>query len=97
MLHAAGDVLMGPKILSQVSDVYRKLRFTVRFLLGNVHDFDPASDAIPYDALPATDRFLLASFGNLLTTLAASYETYQFYRVYQVCVYCFLHSDDAAL
>ena len=79
----AGDVLMGPKILNQVSDAYRKLRFTVRFLLGNVHDFDPATNAVPYDALPATDRFLLATFGSLLTTLASSYETYQFYRVYQ--------------
>ena len=76
---------MGPKILSQVSDAYRKLRFTVRFLLGNVHDFNPATDAVPYDALPATDRFLLATFGNLLTSLASSYETYQFYRVYQAC------------
>ena len=74
---------MGPKILSQVSDAYRKLRFTLRFLLGNVHDFDPATNAVPYDALPATDRFLLATFGSLLTTLASSYENYQFYRVYQ--------------
>lgn len=80
----AGDVLMGPNILNQVADVYRKLRFTVRFLMGNVHDFDPETNAIPYDALPATDRFLLATFSNLLTTLAASYETYQFNRVYQV-------------
>ena len=75
---------MGPNILNQVADVYRKLRFTLRFLLGNVHDFDPATNAIPYDALPATDRFMLATFGSLLTTLAASYENYQFYRVYQV-------------
>ena len=55
----------------------------MRFLLGNVHDFDPATNAVSYDALPATDRFLLATFGSLLTTLASSYETYQFYRVYQ--------------
>lgn len=77
---------MGPNILNQVADVYRKLRFTVRFLMGNVHDFDPATNAVPYDALPATDRFLLATFSNLLTTLAASYENYQFNRVYQVCL-----------
>lgn len=80
----AGDVLMGPNILNQVADVYRKLRFTLRFLLGNVNDFNPAANAVPYDALPATDRFMLATFGSLLTTLAASYENYQFYRVYQV-------------
>ena len=84
VVSCAGDVLMGPNILNQVADVYRKLRFTLRFLLGNVHDFDPAVNAVPYDALPATDRFMLATFGNLLTTLSASYENYQFYRVYQV-------------
>ena len=87
---------MGPKILNQVSDAYRKLRFTVRFLLGNVHDFDPATNAVPYDALPATDRFLLATFGSLLTTLASSYETYQFYRVYQARLLAF-HVPSAIL
>ena len=73
---------MGPNILNKGADADRKLRST--FLMGNVHDFDPETNAIPYDALPATDRFLLATFSNLLTTLAASYETYQFNRVYQV-------------
>ncbi len=81
---AAGDMVMGPQVLAQVADVYRKLRFTLRFLLGNLHDFEPASDAIAYDALPATDRYVLSSFANLLKGLAASYETYQFFRVYQV-------------
>ena len=74
---------MGPSVMGQVADVYRKLRFTLRFLLGNLHDFDPVSDAVPYDALPATDRFILSSFASLLSGLASSYETYQFFRVYQ--------------
>ena len=47
MLVRAGDVLMGPRILSQVADVYRKLRFTLRFLLGNLADFAPDRDAVP--------------------------------------------------
>ena len=84
---------MGPNILSQVSDVYRKLRFTVRFLMGNVHDFDPAANAVPYDALAATDWFMLATFGSMLTTLAASYENYQFYRVYQVRLSHYMSPD----
>ncbi|EIE27214.1 isoleucyl-tRNA synthetase [Coccomyxa subellipsoidea C-169] len=78
-----GDMVMGPSVMSQVADVYRKLRFTLRFILGNLHDFAPASDAVPYDALPATDRFILSSFATLLSGLSASYETYQFFRVYQ--------------
>lgn len=76
-------MVMGPSVMSQVADVYRKLRFTLRFILGNLHDFAPASDAVPYDALPATDRFILSSFATLLSGLSASYETYQFFRVYQ--------------
>jgi isoleucyl-tRNA synthetase len=40
----------------QTADTYRKLRFTLRFLLGNLDGFDPATNAVPYDQLPATDR-----------------------------------------
>lgn len=40
----------------QTADTYRKLRFTLRFLLGNLDGFNPATDAVPYDQLPATDR-----------------------------------------
>ena len=75
---------MGATILAQVADVYRKLRFTLRFLLGNLADFAPDQDAVPYDALPATDRYVLACFAGLLGSLTASYDTFQFYRVYQV-------------
>ena len=46
------DVLIGGNILKQTSDAYRKLRGTIRFLMGNVNDFDPAEDAVPYDELP---------------------------------------------
>ena len=80
----AGDVLMGPKILGQVADVYKKLRFTLRFLLGNLADFAPGRDAVPYADLPATDRYILACFAGLLSGLATSYDTFQFYRAYQV-------------
>ena len=48
----AGDVLMGPTILAQVADVYRKLRFTLRFLLGNLADFAPHQDAVPLRRAP---------------------------------------------
>jgi isoleucyl-tRNA synthetase len=75
---------MGPFILSQVADVYRKIRFTVRYILGNLQDFDPATDAVPHADLPATDRYILGQFAVLLDDVAASYEAFQFYRVYQV-------------
>ena len=68
----------------QVSDVYRKIRLTMRFLLGNVHDFDPAQQAVPYSELPLTDRYLLSRFASLLSDAQTSYSQFQFSRVYQV-------------
>lgn len=74
-------------VLLQVSDVYRKIRLTIRFLLGNVHDFDPNQDSVPHSELPLTDRFLLSRFASLLQDAQTSYSQYQFSRVYQVtCV-----------
>ena len=46
------DVLIGGNILKQTSDAYRKLRGTIRFLMGNVNDFDPAEDAVPLRRAP---------------------------------------------
>ena len=46
------DVLIGPAILRQMADGYRKLRGTLRFLLGNLADYDPAAHAVPYAQLP---------------------------------------------
>ncbi|KAL3159350.1 hypothetical protein ABBQ32_011301 [Trebouxia sp. C0010 RCD-2024] len=77
------DVLIGNRIISQVSDVYRKIRLTMRFLLGNLHDFDPAQQAVPYSQLPLTDRYLLSRFASLLADAQTSYSQFQFSRVYQ--------------
>ncbi|GAB4814888.1 hypothetical protein N2152v2_001934 [Parachlorella kessleri] len=79
----SSDVLIGPRILGQVADVYRKLRFTLRFLLGNLADFDPAAHAVDFGALPATDRYILSRFATLVDECTASYQAFQFYRVYQ--------------
>ncbi|KAK9805259.1 hypothetical protein WJX72_009336 [[Myrmecia] bisecta] len=77
------DVLIGSNILDQVSDVYRKLRFTLRYLLGNLHDFDPARDAIPFAQLPAVDRYILGRFAAVVDDVRTAYEGYQFNRIYQ--------------
>ncbi len=77
------DVLIGDRIISQVADVYRKIRFTLRYILGNLSDFDPAKDAIPFDSLAATDKYILSRFSSLLEECTAAYDNYQFYRVYQ--------------
>ena len=68
----------------QVADVYRKFRFTLRFLLGNLHDYDPALQEVGFDRLPFTDRYMLHRLGRLLADAKASYGSFQFFRTYQV-------------
>lgn len=77
------DVMIGGKILNQVADVYRKVRFTLRYLLGNVSDFDPVEHAVPYSELTATDRYILNRFASLIDECDAAYSSFQFYKVYQ--------------
>ena len=76
-----GDVLLGQNVLKQTSEQYRKLRGTVRFLMGNVGDFDPAEDAVPHDELPPFDRFVLRKVAETVAELERAYEAYQYSRV----------------
>jgi isoleucyl-tRNA synthetase len=76
------DVLIGPAILRQLSETYRKMRGTLRYLLGNLHDFDPAAHAVPWEALPASDRVALRRLGALATEVEDAYKSYQFSRVF---------------
>jgi isoleucyl-tRNA synthetase len=79
----SSDVMIGGKIIGQVADVYRKVRFTLRFLLGNLSDYDPTSNAAPYESLSSADRYILSRFAVLLDECKAAYDSFQFYRVYQ--------------
>jgi isoleucyl-tRNA synthetase len=76
----AGDVSVGPTVLAQAADAYRRLRGTLRFLLGNLHDFDPAVHAVPLASLPAVDRYALARLGRVLEEVEGAYEGYAFAR-----------------
>ena len=75
------DVLIGMNILKQTSDAYRKLRGTLRFLMGNIGDFDPAADAVPYDQLPSFDRYALRRTADMLAEMDRAYETHQYSQV----------------
>lgn len=79
----SSDVMIGARIIGQVADVYRKVRFTLRYLLGNLADYDPAAHAVPYDQLAATDRYILHRFAALVDECTAAYGSFQFYKVYQ--------------
>ncbi|WP_096189202.1 isoleucine--tRNA ligase [Evansella halocellulosilytica] len=76
------DVRVSDNILKQVAEVYRKIRNTFRFLLGNIHDFNPETDAVEYENLSELDQYMLVKLNNLVTEVKSGYEEYQFASVY---------------
>ncbi len=79
----SADVPLGPGIVKQLADVYRKVRNTARYLLGNLHDFAPDRDAVPYDQLPLLDQWMLQRTAALIDSVTGDFERYEFYRFFQ--------------
>ncbi len=79
----SSDVSIGPTVLKQLSDAYRKIRNTARFLLGNIHDFNPAQDAVPYSELPELDRYMLHRMNEVFSGITESFDRYQFFKFFQ--------------
>ncbi|MEB3326774.1 MAG: isoleucine--tRNA ligase [Synechococcus sp.] len=82
------DVPLGPGIVKQLADVYRKVRNTARYLLGNLHDFDPrpgseGGDAVAYAELPLLDRWILQRTAALIDSVTGAFERFEFYRFFQ--------------
>ncbi|OUC15717.1 MAG: isoleucine--tRNA ligase [Alkalinema sp. CACIAM 70d] len=77
------DMPLGKNILKQLNDVRSKIRNTARFLLGNLHDFDPAKDTVKYEDLPELDRYMLHRITEVFTEVTDAFETYQFSRFFQ--------------
>ncbi|MED5053685.1 isoleucine--tRNA ligase [Anoxybacillus rupiensis] len=76
------DVRISDNILKQVAEVYRKIRNTFRFLLGNLFDFDPQIHAVPLAKLREVDRYMLVKLNQLIQKVKHSYETYEFATIY---------------
>jgi isoleucyl-tRNA synthetase len=76
------DIRISDTILKQLSDAYRRIRNTSRFMLGNLYDFDPARDALDYDQLTDLDRFTLHRLQSLVGRAQKAYETYEFHLIY---------------
>ncbi len=81
-LDYSADMNLGETIYASVSEAYRKLRNTCRFILGNLSDFNPACHATDYDAMLEFDRFILARAEKLKTDTRRAYENYGFQAVY---------------
>jgi isoleucyl-tRNA synthetase len=84
----SADVPLGPGIVKQLADGYRKVRNTARYLLGNLHDFDPrpageGGNAIAIADLPLLDRWMLQRTAALIDSVSADFANYEFYRFFQ--------------
>lgn len=76
------DLACSDGILKQVGEAYRKLRNTIRYFLGNISDFNPAKDTVPYNELQEIDQYALHLLEDLNTRVLAGYENYEFHTVF---------------
>ncbi|MBW4053059.1 MAG: isoleucine--tRNA ligase [Proteobacteria bacterium] len=79
----ANEMSVSDEILKRMADSYRRMRNTVRYLLGNLHGFDPKRDALPPGELLALDRWALARTAALQTEIIEAYRRYAFHLIYQ--------------
>jgi isoleucyl-tRNA synthetase len=79
----SAEMNVSQEILKRMADSYRRMRNTVRYLLGNLDGFDPVADAVPVESLVAVDRWALARTAELQQGIVAAYADYEFHRVYQ--------------
>ncbi|MGF9912042.1 isoleucine--tRNA ligase [Paenibacillus ehimensis] len=77
------DQRISDNILNQIAESYRKIRNTLRFLLGNLSDFDPAKDRVAVDQMSELDRFALLRLHRMTDRVIKAYDTYDFHVVYQ--------------
>ena len=77
------DMVGSEALMQRVSENYRKIRNTFRYILGNLHDFDPARDAVPFEQMEALDQYTLRLTWGLCTEVTRWYEEFAFHRIYQ--------------
>jgi isoleucyl-tRNA synthetase len=90
------DVVASENLMQRVSDNYRKLRNTLRFLLSNLSDFDPARDAAAWTEMQPLDQYILARTAELDAAIRKAYDEFEFHRAYQA-LNEFTNSDLSAL
>ncbi len=76
------DIKISDEILKRLADAYFRIRNTYRFLLGNLYDFDPEKDRIPYSQLQGIDRWALHRLQKLIAKVREAYDRFEFHGVY---------------
>ncbi|WP_166243944.1 isoleucine--tRNA ligase [Paenibacillus turpanensis] len=77
------DQRLSDNILTQTAEVYRKIRNTLRFLLGNLHDFDVTKDRVAFEQMPELDRYAYIRLNRVIERVLKAYDNYEFHTVYQ--------------
>ena len=90
------DVAASESLMQRVGDNYRKLRNTLRFLLGNLHDFVPAADAVAFAKMEPLDQYILARTAELDAKIRKAYDDFEFHRAYHA-LNEFVNTDLSAL
>ena len=77
------DIRLSPEILKQLIEAYRKIRNTIRFILGNLHDFDCKKELLNHEEFIELDKVLLSKLSCLSDEISDYYDKFLFYKVYQ--------------
>lgn len=76
------DIRISTDILKRLGEAYRRIRNTIRFLLGNLNDFEPSRDRVTYEQMGELDRFALHQLQDLIQRVRQAYERFEFHRAY---------------
>ena len=76
------DIRISKEILTRLVEAYRRIRNTSRYILGNLFDFDPEKDAVPYNEMVEMDRWALHRLQEIIRRVREAYDRYQFHVVY---------------
>ena len=90
------DVGVSDGLLKQITEVYRRIRNTCRFLVQNIADFNPETDSVKYDELKSIDKWALAKLTDLTEKVTKAYDDYQFHVVFHA-VHNFCSVDMSSL
>ena len=76
------DIRISNDILDRLTEAYRKIRNTIRYLLGNLHDFRPGRDEVPHERMEEMDRYALVLFHRLAGKVRKAYDDYEFHVIF---------------
>jgi isoleucyl-tRNA synthetase len=79
----ANEMSVSEEIFKRIGDSYRRMRNTLRFLLGNLHGFEPQAHGVPFDELVAIDQWAIAKTFALQNEVMTAYRNYEFHKIYQ--------------